>query len=129
MCSCVYFSFVINLSCTTLLKKQLNVCPVCSDSRDGSTKLTTRRSAHDRLTWHSGAEQTVEDVFIRLYGLRTAPLADLGFFRGGDWEPERAKRASIDGVWAYGRMKFERLSPGFGSRRGTKRHRNNLSHA
>ena len=25
-------------------------------------------------------------------------------------------------------MKFERLSPGFGSSRGTKRHRNNLSH-
>ena len=39
-----------------------------------------------------------------------------------------AKRASIEGVWAYGRMKFERLSPGFGSRMGTKRHRNNLSH-
>ena len=45
---CVYFSLVINLSCTTLLK-QLNVCSVCSDSRDGSTKLTTRRSAHDQF--------------------------------------------------------------------------------
>jgi len=44
------------------------------------------------------------------------------------WEPELAKRASVEGVWAYGRMKFERLSPGFGSRRGTKRHRNNLNH-
>jgi len=65
MCSCVYFSLVVNLSCTTLLK-QINVCPVCSDSRDGSTKLTTRRSAHDRLTWHSGVEQTAEDVFTTI---------------------------------------------------------------
>jgi len=44
--------------------------------------------------------------------------ADLGFLEG---EPERAKRASIEGVWAYGRMKL----PGFGSRMGTKRYRNN----
>ena len=29
----VYFSLVINLSCTTLLK-QLNVCSVCSDSHE-----------------------------------------------------------------------------------------------
>jgi len=37
-------------------------------------------------------------------------LADLGFFRGGWlWEPEQAKRASIEGIWAYGRMKFQRL--------------------
>ena len=28
-------------------------------------------------------------------------LADLGFFGGGDWEPQRAKQASIEGVWAY----------------------------
>jgi len=60
---------------------------------------------------------------------KSGGLADLGnFWREGLWETERAKRASIEGVWAYGRMKFERLSPGFGSRRGTKRHRNNLSH-
>jgi len=56
-------------------------------------------------------------------------LSDLGFFRGWWlWEPERGKRASIEGVWAYGRMKSERLSPGIGSMRGTKRHRNNLSY-
>ena len=66
MCSCVYFSLVINVSCTTLWK-QINVCPVCSDSRDGNTKLTARRSAHDRLTWHSGVEQTVEDVFTTIW--------------------------------------------------------------
>jgi len=31
------------------------------------------------------------------------------FLEGVTWEPERAKQASIEGVWAYGRMKFERL--------------------
>jgi len=31
------------------------------------------------------------------------------FLEGWLWEPERAKRASIEGVWAYGRMKLERL--------------------
>jgi len=36
----------------------------------------------------------------------TMAVADLGFFGGGDCEPERV---SIDGVWAYGRTKFERL--------------------
>jgi len=56
-------------------------------------------------------------------------LADLGFFfkAEGDFG-NPSERASIEGVWAYGRMTFERLSPGFRSRRGTKRHRNNLSH-
>ena len=40
-------------------------------------------------------------VFVYIGGPR--------IFEGGNWEPERAKRASIEGVWAYGRMKFERL--------------------
>jgi len=35
-------------------------------------------------------------------------VADLGFFRGGDFG-NPGKRASVEGVWAYGRMKFERL--------------------
>ena len=52
------------------------------------------------------------------------------FLEGGDFgNPERAKQASVEGVWAYGRRKFECLSSGFGSRRGTKQHRNNKSHA
>ena len=55
---------------------------------------------------------------------RSVPLADLGFLEG----VTLGTRASIEGVWAYGGMKYERLSPGFGSRIGTKRHRNNLSH-
>jgi len=44
---------------------------------------------------------------VRPYG----SLADLGFFRGGGVTlgPERAKRSSIEGVWAYGRMKFGSL--------------------
>ena len=37
-------------------------------------------------------------------------MADLGFFRGSDFgNPGRAKQASIEVVWAYERMKFERL--------------------
>ena len=40
-----------------------------------------------------------------------------------------SERASIEGVWAYWWiMTFERLSPAFGSRWGTKRHRNILTH-
>jgi len=36
------------------------------------------------------------------------PLADLGFFLEGDDFGNPSER-SIEGVWAYGRMKFERL--------------------
>ena len=34
-------------------------------------------------------------------------LADLGFFRGGDFG--NPSERSIEGAWVYGRMKFERL--------------------
>jgi len=53
------------------------------------------------------------------------PLADLGFFRGGDFgnSSERSERA-LRGSGLTGAV----ASPGFGSRMGTKRHRNNLSH-
>ena len=41
-------------------------------------------------------------AFIILFNLPVS-LADLGFFRvGWLWELERAKQASIEGVWAYG---------------------------
>ena len=38
---------------------------------------------------------------------QTSALADLGFLDGGDFG--NSNERSIEGVWAYGRMTFERL--------------------
>ena len=84
------------------------VCVMCSGSfRCGSVLLSQRRGA--------------SYIHSLTYLLTRRPvLARLGFFLDFGNPGER----SIEGVWACGRMKL----PGFGSRRDTKRHRNNSSH-
>jgi len=101
---------------------------------ESSRDICSRRWTHctvitalDDDTWHTTAASS--SLVLEQVGLERAlerweriplsldcipSLADLGIFRRGWlWKPERAKRASIEG---------------FGSMRGTKRHRNNLSH-
>jgi len=82
---------------------------ICSSVRHTKPRLQCTDESSQRPVHRQNNLHSLHIAATRHNSIGVA-VADLGlFWRGRLWEPKRAKQASIEGVWAYGRMKFERL--------------------